>query len=386
MNPIGRMCGVDVVFGGRWDDLRGAAPLKANHDGIVGFYDTRGLGTALIPAPVVAQRAALPKDAGEVQAIFYNDEAGEIFGSIIFSGGLIAPLSETVHEDSEAWLAAIGRALRDPNLDLVYIPQGVRVPQVEKLRHYDLTQAVDRKGLTRLTSASGSKNLLGGLIIALVLAGIGGGTWAFLTDQFAPPPPEVRMVTEKRVPVFDDILTACAEDLSSPWPAPPEWELVREGCVSDWGMAQLSGLVPPDQVPHAYRLYEINPQVWDPYLSRLSFLRISERFAGRVIEGSNQFLLYLPYELGTRLVDTAFLPNQDPASLVRSRFVGSIDLQGGTGMEAYSASTPLELDEVLARLTGEPLTPGHVFHDLRGQRTGIRFGPEKVESRQARVD
>jgi hypothetical protein len=386
MNPIGRMCGVEVVFGGRWDDLRGAAPFKATHEGVVGYFDARGLSTSLVPAPAVAQRVAQPEDAGAAQAIFYNDEEGRVFGSVIFSGGQIAPLSETVHEDADAWLAAIARALRDPNLDIIHVPEGVLVPKVEKLRHFDLAGQVERKGLTRISSASGSKNLIGGLVILLALAGIGAGTWAYLTDQFAPPPPEVRMVKENRIPLFGEILTACAEDLSAPWPAPPEWELIREGCVADWGTAQLSGLMPAEQGPHAYRLYEINPQIWDPYLSRLSFLRISERFPGKVIEGTSQFLLYLPYELETRVVDNAYLPDQDPAELVRSRFVGSVEMQGGAGMEGLSASTPLELEEVLTRLAGERLTPGHVFHDPRGQRTGFRFGAERVETRQVRAN
>lgn len=381
MNPIGKMCGVEVVFGGRWDDLRSGAPLKSVHDGVVGYYDTRGLSAKLVPAPVVAQRSASPQDSMAVQAIFYNDEEGLIFGSVIFSSGQIAPFSETVHEDGPAWLAAIARSLRDPNLDLVHVPEGVVVPSVEKLRHYDLASPVERKGLARLSPSSSSKNL-----IAVSLIGIGVGTWAFLTDQFAPPPPEVRMITEKRVPLFGEILRACAEDLSAPWPAPPEWELVREGCVTDNGTAQLSGLMPQDQSPHAYRLYEINPQIWDPYLSRLAFLRISERFPGQVVEGASQFLLHIPYELETRIVDNAYLPDTAPQEIIQARFVGAIRIQGGAGMESLSATSDLELGEVLSRLSGERLTPAHVFHDLRGGQTGIRFGPERVQTRQARAN
>jgi hypothetical protein len=386
MNPIGRMCGVEVVFGGRWDDLRGRARLKATDNGVIGYYDEVGLSTSLVPAPIVAQRSAKADDAGAAQAIFYNDEEGKIFGSVILSGGQIAPLSETVFEDGEAWITAIARALRDPNLDIIHIPEGVQTPKVEKLRVYDLNLPVERKGLSRLSSTSNSKGLIGILLILMTLIGIGAGTWAYLTDQFAPPPPEIRMVNEKRIPLFGEILMSCAEDLSSPWPAPPEWELVREGCVADSRTAQLSGLAPAGQEAHAYRLYEINPQVWDPYLSRLAFLRISQRFPGMVIEGTNQFLLYLPYELQTRVVDNAYLPDQNPADLVRSRFVGSIEIQGGSGMEALSASSPLEIGEVLRRLSEERLTTGHVFHDLRSQRTGFRFGPERVETRQVRAD
>jgi len=385
MNPIGRMCDVEVVFGGRWDDLPGGAPLKTSHDGVSGYYDVKGLNLKLVPAPVVAYRSASPDDPLAAQAIFYNDDEGRVFGSVIFSGGKIAPLSESVYEDADEWVSAISRSLRDANLDLVHIPEGVRVPTVEKLRHYDLTLPVEHKGLPRLSS-SGSKNLIGIAVIGLILAGIGGGTWAFLTDQFAPPVPEVRMVTEKRVPLFGEILSACAEDLSAPWPAPPEWELVREGCVADWGTAQLSGLTPGEQSPHAYRLYEINTQTWDTYLSRLAFLRISERFPGRVVEGTNQFLLHIPYELETRIVDNAYLPDQAPLEIIRSRFVGSVQVQGGTGMEAMSASTELEMADVLARLSGERLTTGHVFRDLRGSRTGIRFGAEQVQTRQVRAD
>lgn len=385
MNPIGKMCDIEVVFGARWDDLHGGAPLRTTHDGVTGYYDVKGLSLKLVPAPVVAHRAAAPDDQLAVQAIFYNDEEGRVFGSVIFSGGQIAPLSETVYQDADDWISAISRSLRDANLDLVHVPQGVQVPAVEKLRQYDLTRSVEQKGLPRL-SASGSKNLIGGVFIALVLAGIGGGTWAFLTDQFAPPPPQIQMVTEKRVTLFGDVLNACAEDLSAPWPAPPEWELVREGCVGDWGTAQLTGLVPAEQSPHAYRLYEINPQIWDPYLSRLAFLRISTRFPGQVVEGTNQFLLHIPYELTTRIVDNAYLPDTSPQEIIRSRFVGSVQMQGGAGMEAMSASTELELTEVLSRLSGERLTTGHVFRDLRGGRTGMRFGPEQVQTRQVRAD
>ena len=385
MNPIGKMCDIEVVFGARWDDLHGGAPLRTTHEGVPGYYDTKGLSLKLVPAPVVAHRAAAPDDQLAVQAIFYNDEEGRVFGSVIFSGGQIAPLSETVYQDADDWISAISRSLRDANLDLVHVPQGVQVPAVEKLHQYDLTRSVEQKGLPRL-SASGSKNLIGGAVIALVLAGIGVGTWAFLTDQFAPPPPQIQMVTEKRVTLFGDVLNACAEDLSAPWPAPPEWELVREGCVGDWGTAQLTGLVPAEQSPHAYRLYEINPQIWDPYLSRLAFLRISTRFPGQVVEGTNQFLLHIPYELTTRIVDNAYLPDTSPQEIIRSRFVGSVQMQGGAGMEAMSASTELELTEVLSRLSGERLTTGHVFRDLRGGRTGMRFGPEQVQTRQVRAD
>jgi hypothetical protein len=385
MNPIGKMCDIEVVFGARWDDLPGGAPLRTSHDGVTGYYDVKGLNPKLVPAPVVAQRAAAPEDQLAAQAIFFNDEEGRIFGSVIFSGGQIAPLSETVYSDSDDWIRAISRSLRDANLDLVHVPEGVQVPVVEKLRQYDLTRSVEQKGLPRLSS-SGSKNLIGGAVIALVLAGIGVGTWAFLTDQFAPPPPQIQMVTEKRVTLFGDVLSACGEDLSAPWPAPPEWELVREGCVGDWATAQMTGLTPAEQSPHAYRLYEINPQIWDPYLSRLAFLRISTRFPGQVVEGTNQFLLYMPYELTTRIVDNAYLPDASPQEIIRSRFVGSIQIQGGTGMEAMSASTELELGEVLSRLTGERLTTGHIFRDLRGGRTGIRFGAEKVQTRQVRAN
>lgn len=386
MNPIGKMCGTDVVFGGRWDDVRGSAPFKATHDGVIGYYDEKGLSSSLIPAPALAQRLVRPEDTDAAQVIYFHDDEGAVFGSVILSGGQIVPLSETVFEDTETWLDAISKSLRDPNLDLVLVPETVEIAPADKLRKYDLSLTPDTRGLPRLASASGSRTLIGVTMIALALAGIGGGTWAYLTDQFAPPPPEIRMVQERRVPLFGEVLTACAEDLSAPWPAPPEWELVREGCVADWGLAQLSGLMPPEQVPHAYRLYEISPQTWDPYLSRLAFLRISERFPGRVIEGSNQFLLYLPYELETRLVDNAYLPDQAPAELVRSRFVGSIEIQGGAGLEGFSASSQLELEEVLTRLAAERLTPGHAFQDLRGGRTGFRFGPERVETRQVRAD
>lgn len=386
MNPIGKMCGADVVFGGRWDDVRGVATFKATLDGVIGYYDEKGLSASLIPAPAVAQRVARPEDTDAAQAIYFHDDEGVIFGSVILSGGQIVPLSEIVYEDAEAWLDAVSKSLRDPNLDLVLVPETVEIAPADKLRKYDVTPSVETRGLPRLSSASGSKTLIGVALIVLALAGIGGGTWAYLTDQFAPPPPEIRMVTENRVPEFGRVLEACAEDLSSPWPAPPEWDLVREGCVADWATAQLSGLAPPEQSPHAYRLYEINPQIWDPYLSRLAFLRISERFPGRVIEGSSQFLLYLPYELETRLVDNAYLPNRSPDELVRSRFVGSVQIQGGSGMETFSASTPLEVREVLGRLAGERLTPGHVYHDPRSGVTGFRFGPEQVQTRQVRAN
>jgi len=386
MNPIGRMCGVEVVFGGRWDDLRGSAPFRSTWDGVTGYYDQRSLSPSLIPAPVVALKIASPEDTGAAQAIYYNDDEGRFFGSVILSGGQIAPLSETVHEDADAWIASISKALRDPNLDIVHIPIGVQVPKVEKLRDFDLTQTVERKGLPRLSSASNSRNLFISLLFGFSLLGIGGGTWAYLTDQFSPPPPAINLVTEYRLPLFGEILDGCRSDLSVPWPAPPEWEVVTEGCVADWNGAQMTGLTSTDQVPHAYRLYEISTEIWDPYLSRLSFLRISENFPGRVVEGTNQFLLYIPYELSTRIVDNAYMPDDDPAEIIRARFVGAVDITGGAGMEALSASIPLELYEVLERLSGERITPSHVFRDVRGQLTGLRFGPEQVLNRQVRVD
>lgn len=386
MNPIGRMCEIDVVFGGRWDDLKEEARHKCVHQGVTGYYDVKELDQGLVPAPLAAFQAANPDDPAAAHAVFYCDEDGLIFGSVIFSGGQIAPMSEVVHEDEESWLRAVAIALEDSNLDTVHIPIGVEVHISDRIRKYDLSSPADGKALPSLSPASGSKAILGLAVIALVLAGIGGGTWAFLTGKFEPPPPEIEMMTEKRVPLFGEVLDACAEDLASPWPAPPEWELSREGCVSDWQTAQITGLAPADQVPHAYRLYTIDQQTWDPYLSRLSFLRISERFKGQVVEGTGQFLLYIPYDLQTELVDNAYLPDPDPQEIVRSKFIGAIRIQGGTGMETLSASTELELDVVLSRLSGERLTPAHVFHDMSGGTTGFRFGPERVETRQVRVN
>ena len=196
MNLTGRMCGVDVVYGGRWDDLAGDAAFKVTHNGVTGYFDGRNMDLSLVPAPAVAQRAAGSDDDGMAQAIFYYDESASIFGSVIFSGGKIAPLSETIHDDVDAWAAAIESSLKDPNLDIVHVPKEIIAPKVEKVRLYDLGQMVDRKKLPRLSSTSSLRNLVGGLLITLLMSGIAMGAWTYLSKRLTPPEPEIVMVRE----------------------------------------------------------------------------------------------------------------------------------------------------------------------------------------------
>ena len=77
--------------------------------------------------------------------------------------------------------------------------------------------------------------------------------------------------------------------------------------------------------PYVYRYYELDGARWDEYLSRASFEKMADRFPGQYIEG-NRFVLYMTRDVSKSLVDDTYVPDGDPAAILRRNFVGAIRL------------------------------------------------------------
>ncbi|MFG6573511.1 hypothetical protein ACGYLO_18105 [Sulfitobacter sp. 1A13353] len=386
MNYTGTIAGIECAFGARWDDAKDSARLKTKFSDTVGYYDSKAVTKKHVPAPAVVDAMIDTEDKMAAYTVFYHDDEGEIFGSIIYSAGQIAPLSETIYESSNDWILAIGRATADSNIDKVYFPLGTVEISSDKHSAYEIATEVDKKSLPQLTSSSSIGTIIIVLLMVLVLAAIPIGAWIFIAKPFEKATTEVQFVVEKIKPNYTKVLEQCKEDLNEPWPAPPEWTLRQEGCVGAPELAKIAFPKPTDQRPYAYRFYDLNTTEWDDYLSRAAFLKMAERFPGQLLEGTNQFVLYMPYDIERDTVDDAYLPDTDPIAIVRSNFVGAVKLSGNAGVGGTSAFTDLELSRVLSRLSETRVTPNHIFRVLDNQQTGMEIGPERLETRQVRVE
>jgi hypothetical protein len=387
MNHIGTIAGIEAVFGARWDDAKGSARMKAKFSETVGYYDDKIHDAKTFPAPSIIYQMLKVEDTMAAYVVFYLDDLGEIFGSIVFSSGQIAPLSETLYETSDEWENAIIRATTDSNIDHVYFPEGSVTFEDTKHRTYEVSaEAVDVKSLPKLTSSSNVGTILIVILMLLILTAIPVGAWIMIAKPFEKATNDVQFVVEKIKPNYTDILEQCGKDLEEPWPAPPEWTLQQEGCVMAPELAKIVFPKPVDQRPYAYRFYDLESNKWDEYLSRASFLKMAERFPGQVLEGTNQFVLYLPYDIKKDVVDNAYIPDTDPASILRKNFVGAIKLNGNNSAAGTAAFTALELDLTLGRLANQRLTPNHVYRNMKNQQTGMEISPERIETRQVRVE
>ena len=384
MNLIGTIAGLESVFGARWDDSRSGARLKADYGGATGYYDGTDVKAGMYPAPAVISRMLTITDEFAPYAIFYHDDQGEHFGSIVFSAGQIAPLSEVTYDTVADWEVGIQRTIDDGNVDAVYVPVDADFTN-DKVVPYEYLDEVETKDLPKISKTSNLGTALIVLAMLLVFLSIPFGAWIFVADPFAEEEREVRMVTETLKPNFASLLDRCGEDLGDPWPAPPEWTLSQEGCVMAPEMTRITFPTPPDQTPYVYRFYELDGQMWDDYLSRASFLKMAERFPGQVMEAQGQFVLYIPYELENEIVDNAYQANSEPAPVVRENFIGVINITSSMGTGTLSGYTDLELEPTLDRLSGKRITPVHVWRDLSSQQTGIEAAPERIETRQVRA-
>lgn len=386
MTHIGTIAGIPAAFGARWDDAKNGARLKSDHSKTVGFYDDKDVTQKMFPAPAVISAMLDVDDTMAAYSVFYHDDNGEIFGSIVYSAGQVAPLSEVLYETQEDWENAIVRSTRDSNIDQVYLPEGAADFEDEKHRIYAISHEIDQKTLPKIVSTSNLATILIVAAMLLVIACIPLGAWVFIAKPFEQKTTEAKFVVEKIKPDYAAVLGECETDLRDPWPAPPEWSLVQEGCVSAPELAKVSFPKPADQTPYAYRYYELDGNSWDEYLSRASFLKMAERFPGQVLEGTNQFVLIMPYELGENVVDDAYMADTDPAALLRQSFIGAVKLSNGAGAASIRGFTDLELSRTIERLQGQRLTPVHVYRDLDGQQTGMEISAEKIDSRRVRIN
>lgn len=386
MNQIGTISGVPAVFGARWDDDKGSARFKAKLSDTIGYYDDKEIDAKAFPAPAIVHQQLEIDDPMAAYVVFYHDDEGELFGSVVFSAGQIAPLSETIFETSDEWENAIIRASSDSNVDQVYFPEGAVDFEDEKHRTFELSKdKVELKELPKLTSGSNLATILIVMLMLVILAAIPIGAWIIIAKPFEKAATDVEFVIEKIKPDFSKVLDQCATDLEDPWPAPPEWTLKQEGCVTAPELAKIAFPKPADQRPYAYRFYDLDTAQWDDFLSRASFMQMAERFPGQVLEGTNQFVLYMPYDVEKNVIDDAYIPDTNPVGILRQNFVGALKIGTNTGGGGVKAFTELEFDKAVERLSGKRLTPNHIYRNLKAQQTGMEVSPERIETRQVRV-
>ena len=83
------------------------------------------------------------------------------------------------------------------------------------------------------------------------------------------------------------------------------------------------------------------------------------------------------------VVDDTYEPNTDPTKILRRNFVGILKLGSNAGGNTGFAA--LEFDNVVERLSGERLTPNHIYRNLNDQQTGIEISVGRIETDQVRV-
>ena len=205
-----------------------------------------------------------------------------------------------------------------------------------------------------------------------------------------------KTVTERFKSNHSVILTRCAADLGKWWPVPTEWTMSREGCVIMPERAEIAVPKSAGLAPYAYRLFDLDTNQWNSALSRASFLRMSGNFPGRVLQGDSEnpdrFVLVLPYEPEEEIINDDYVPELDPAMVLRRSFVGIIRLdrkksgnededEDGIGTE-IGGLVDLNPGEVIMRLVDARLMPVHVYRDLDSRQTRVKVLPEQIETRE----
>ena len=252
------------------------------------------------------------------------------------------------------------------------------------------------------------------LILACVLAVLPVGSWTYVNRSFGDDSGDIETVTigidveavtneidieesgiEKTVAEryrlnHSAILARCAADLGTWWPVPTEWTMSGEGCVV---MPERAPIIVPELAfsqPHAYRLFDLDTNQWNSTLSRASFLRMAGNFPGRVLQGNpenpDQFVLVLPYEPEEETVDDEYVPEPDPAMVLRRSFVGIIRLDRNGDGDEIGGFVDLNPVDTIMRLSDARLAPVHVYRKSGNRRTGIRVLPEQVRTRQIQVE
>lgn len=385
MNKIGTILGIKAVFGGRWDDIREAAKFKSKYAKTEVYFDDKNIDKTAFPAPAIIHQMISVADNLSTYAVFYNDDVAEIFGSIIFSSGRVAPRSEVIYADVSDWEDAIEISIEDSSLEAVHYPVGASDSTFDKAHAYQITKDnISEKDLPKITSASHLKTIGIVFIMLLVMASIPFGIWVYTTQNFEKIK-EFKIRIETTKSDMSSVLERCALDLKESWPAPPEWTLRQEGCVLAPELSRVTFPKPTDQRPFAYRFYDLNLGTWDEYLSRASFLKIAERFPGEILKGKNQFVLYIPYDIEQNIIDNDYIADTNPTLILRQNFVGIISLSG-SGPGGVTGVTDLELQRTIKRLAGELLTPSHVYRNLESKQTRMEIGSEQIKTREIRID
>lgn len=385
MNITSTINGIDAVFGARWDDEKSKARHQTRFRNTVGYYDDKDVSTKAHPAPSIAFKLLDDPSEQAVINLFYHDDAGQTFGSIILSAGLVSPLSEVIYSTPGDWERAIEDALNDQSIDHVYAPDGSIIHASEKFASFSMKKDMKPEDLPKISSGFSIKTALIVAGMLVVLSAIPIGAWVYVAEPFKKAE-EIKFVIEKIKPDFTTVLDACAVDLEEPWPSPPEWNLAQEGCVMAPELTRISFPKPEDQRPYAYRFYDLDDKKWDPFLSRAAFLKMAESFPGQILEGTNQVVLYMPYDIDKNPVADSYVPDIDPQKILRENFVGIMEISGSVSAAGLTATTNLELDKVIERISDKRLTPSHIFRNLDNDSTGLSVSAERIETRQVRVE
>ena len=219
---------------------------------------------------------------------------------------------------------------------------------------------------------------------------------AMVTDEPDISEPDIREIdieetgTERYRLNHSAILVRCAVDLGKWWPVPAEWTMSREGCVIMPERAVIAVSESVDSQPYAYRIFDLDTKQWNSALSRASFLRVTGNFSGPVLQGvpenPDQFILVLPYEPEEETIDDEYVPEPDPARVLRRSFVGIIKLDRDGDGDEIGGLVDLNPVDTIMRLSGARLAPVHVYRDSDNRQTGIRVLPEQIRTRQVRME
>ena len=386
MNVTGQISGIPVVFGARWDDRKDAAKFKIVFSDTIGYYDDEKIDRHIFPAPVIVHQVLKIEDDQAPYAVFYHDDEQEIFGSIIFSAGQVAPLSEHIYKSFREWESEIIKSTDDNNIDYIYLPDETIDYKSGKYRFYLIPE--DGINTTLLPEIKPtSVNIFRVLIViaaSLVLTGIIAGAWYWFTRPVQTPDTEIQYRIEKTKPDFDSIMKQCIAAIKEPWPASPEWTLIEEGCVIVPEFSRVTFPKPDNGQPYSYRFYRLNGELWNDVLSHAAFQKIVERFPGEVIEGSREFTLYIPHVLEAPLVNEEYVSDVNPKAILQTKFFGAIDMTDSDGV--ITAVTGLEFENVINRLFNQLLTPNHIYRKIGGQGTSMSISAEKINIRKIAIE
>lgn len=227
MNRIGTIAGIQAAFGASWGDSGRGSRMRTRFSDTVGFYDESGIGRDAHPAPAIVHPMLEIDDPMAACAVFYHDDAGTVFGSVVLSAGQVAPLSEIVHESGGDWRDAILRSKDDANLDQVFFPEGAVGGTHGKLRPYAVSaEKVDLATLPRIRPRHFSAGMLA--LAAASLAAFVVTVWTFFSGPGSESAQEAEFEVERIRTEYAGLLVRCRAGLREPWPARPNGRCARK--------------------------------------------------------------------------------------------------------------------------------------------------------------